>query len=79
MLDLIQHCGLAADRIQATWVGHASVLVQMGGLCFLTDPVFAQRCSPFSFMGPKYVSQVTSIICQGTVDAGTLEAMRTAS
>ena len=53
----------AADRIQATWIGHASILLQMGGLCFLTDPVFAQRCSPLSFAGPKYVSQVISRLC----------------
>jgi len=41
------------DQIQATWIGHATVLVQMEGLNVLTDPVFADRCSPFSFMGPK--------------------------
>ena len=41
------------DQIQATWIGHATVLVQMEGLNVLTDPLFADRCSPFSFMGPK--------------------------
>jgi len=43
------------DAIQAFWIGHASVLVQIQGLTFLTDPVFAQRCSPLSFAGPKRV------------------------
>jgi N-acyl-phosphatidylethanolamine-hydrolysing phospholipase D len=43
------------DAIQATWIGHATVLVQIQGLNFLTDPVFAQRCSPLSFAGPKRV------------------------
>lgn len=41
------------DAVKATWVGHASLLVHMGGLTFLTDPVFSDRCSPFTFMGPK--------------------------
>lgn len=37
----------------ATWIGHATVLVQSGGLNILTDPVFSERASPFSFLGPK--------------------------
>jgi L-ascorbate metabolism protein UlaG (beta-lactamase superfamily) len=36
-----------------TWLGHASALVQMEGVTFLTDPVLAPRCSPLSFAGPK--------------------------
>jgi L-ascorbate metabolism protein UlaG (beta-lactamase superfamily) len=36
-----------------TWLGHASALVQMEGVTFLTDPVLALRCSPLSFAGPK--------------------------
>jgi N-acyl-phosphatidylethanolamine-hydrolysing phospholipase D len=36
-----------------TWIGHASALVQMGGLNVLTDPVFSERVSPFSFVGPR--------------------------
>jgi N-acyl-phosphatidylethanolamine-hydrolysing phospholipase D len=43
------------DAIQAFWIGHATVLVQIQGLNFLTDPVFAERCSPLSFAGPKRV------------------------
>eukprot|EP00741_Cyanophora_paradoxa_P018058 tig00021037_g17437.t1 len=41
------------DRIQVTWIGHASMLVQVNGVAFLTDPVLSQRCSPLSFAGPK--------------------------
>ncbi|MEO8924022.1 MAG: MBL fold metallo-hydrolase [Caldimonas sp.] len=37
----------------ATWIGHASVLLQMGGSNLLVDPVFSARASPFSFVGPK--------------------------
>jgi N-acyl-phosphatidylethanolamine-hydrolysing phospholipase D len=37
----------------ATWIGHITVLVQIGGLNILTDPVFSERCSPVQFAGPK--------------------------
>ena len=36
-----------------TWMGHASCYYQIDGVHFLTDPVWSQRASPFSFMGPK--------------------------
>jgi N-acyl-phosphatidylethanolamine-hydrolysing phospholipase D len=36
-----------------TWVGHATMLVQAGGLNVLTDPVFSLRASPVQFAGPK--------------------------
>jgi N-acyl-phosphatidylethanolamine-hydrolysing phospholipase D len=41
------------DLVQVTWIGHASCLVQMNGIAFLTDPVFAERASFVSFAGPK--------------------------
>jgi N-acyl-phosphatidylethanolamine-hydrolysing phospholipase D len=36
-----------------TWVGHATMLVQAGGLNVLTDPVFSERTSPVQFIGPQ--------------------------
>lgn len=36
-----------------TWIGHATALLQLAGLNVLTDPVFSERASPFSFIGPK--------------------------
>ena len=36
-----------------TWIGHATALVQAGGLQVLTDPVFSERVSPVSWAGPK--------------------------
>lgn len=36
-----------------TWVGHATVLAQLGGINMLTDPIFSQRASPVSFAGPQ--------------------------
>lgn len=37
----------------AWWLGHACVLLRVGDLHVLTDPVFSQRASPLSFAGPR--------------------------
>lgn len=39
--------------LQMTWLGHASLLVQVEGANILCDPIFSQRCSPFQWLGPK--------------------------
>lgn len=36
-----------------TWIGHATVLLQLNGLNVLIDPVFSERASPVTFLGPK--------------------------
>jgi L-ascorbate metabolism protein UlaG (beta-lactamase superfamily) len=38
-----------------TWIGHSTVLVQTAGLNILTDPIWSERASPFSFLGPRRV------------------------
>ncbi len=43
--------------LRVTTIGHASHLIQTGGLNILVDPVWSQRASPFSFMGPRRVRQ----------------------
>lgn len=43
----------AAMQPGVTWIGHATVLAQLGGLNVLTDPIFSERASPLSFVGPK--------------------------
>lgn len=40
-------------RLRVAWLGHASALLQMGGLNVLTDPVFSERASPLAIAGPK--------------------------
>lgn len=44
------------DDIQVTMLGHATLLLQVGGRNFLTDPVFVERASPVQFVGPKRVN-----------------------
>ncbi|HSP23660.1 MAG TPA: MBL fold metallo-hydrolase [Saliniramus sp.] len=39
--------------LRVALVGHATFLIQIGGLAILTDPVWSQRASPFPFAGPK--------------------------
>jgi hypothetical protein len=43
------------DQIRVTWINHASVLIEHQNLKILTDPVFSQRVSPFSWVGPQRV------------------------
>ena len=40
----------------ATWIGHATLLVQMGHLSFLTDPIWSSTASPISWLGPRRYS-----------------------
>jgi N-acyl-phosphatidylethanolamine-hydrolysing phospholipase D len=53
-LGLIQSNAKAGAAMvpTVTWIGHATVLVQLGGLNVLTDPMFSNRASPLSFLGP---------------------------
>lgn len=44
------------DGLRVTMVGHATLLIQIGGLNMLTDPVWSDRASPFAFAGPKRVT-----------------------
>ncbi len=37
----------------ATWVGHATVLLQLGALNVLTDPMWSDRASPSQWFGPR--------------------------
>lgn len=39
-------------EIAVTWIGHATVLLQLNGVNVLTDPQFSDRASPVSFAGP---------------------------
>ncbi|KAI1610465.1 beta-lactamase superfamily domain-containing protein [Exophiala viscosa] len=61
----------ASTALRATWLGHACYYVEFpSGLRVLFDPVFTDRCSPFSWLGPK---RYTEMPCQikdiPTIDA----------
>ena len=43
------------SELTATWVGHSTVLLQLGAINVLTDPVFSQRAFPVQWMGPRRV------------------------
>jgi L-ascorbate metabolism protein UlaG (beta-lactamase superfamily) len=43
------------ERIAASFIGHASFLIQLGGRCVLLDPVWSRRASPLAFAGPRRV------------------------
>jgi N-acyl-phosphatidylethanolamine-hydrolysing phospholipase D len=54
------HPSTSASKLKATWLGHACYLLEFPaekeggkGVTVLLDPVFSQRCSPFTFMGPS--------------------------
>lgn len=54
-LSFLHHNARAGTAMQPaiTWIGHASVLVQVAGLNLLLDPIFSDRASPLSWIGPK--------------------------
>jgi L-ascorbate metabolism protein UlaG (beta-lactamase superfamily) len=39
--------------LRATWLGHSTVLVEIGGRRLLVDPVWGRRASPSQLAGPK--------------------------
>ena len=39
--------------LRITWLGHSIALIELGGVRFLTDPVWAARVSPYAWVGPE--------------------------
>jgi len=42
-----------SSGLRVTWLGHSTVLLELGGRRVLTDPVFGLRASPLGFLGPR--------------------------
>ena len=42
-----------ATGLRITWLGHSTILVEIDGHRFLTDPVWGPRSSPLSWLGPR--------------------------
>lgn len=43
------------ENLRVSFINHATVLIQVAGLNFLTDPIWSERCSPLTWIGPKRV------------------------
>ena len=43
----------APEALRVSWIGHSTMLVEVEGKRFLTDPIFSRRASPFEYLGPK--------------------------
>jgi N-acyl-phosphatidylethanolamine-hydrolysing phospholipase D len=41
------------EQASVTWVGHSTLLVQMQGINFLTDPIWSKIASPIPPLGPR--------------------------
>jgi L-ascorbate metabolism protein UlaG (beta-lactamase superfamily) len=39
--------------LRVTWFGHSSILIEIDGKRVLTDPMWSERASPISWLGPK--------------------------
>ena len=44
---------VSGEELRVTYINHATLLIQHRGLNILTDPLWCERTSPFSFVGPK--------------------------
>ncbi len=44
------------DKNTVTWIGHATLLLQVAGYNILTDPHFSKRASPVQWAGPERVA-----------------------
>ena len=43
----------AETGLRATWLGHSTVLLELGAVRVLTDPVWSERISPFGIAAPR--------------------------
>ena len=43
-------------ELRVTMIGHATLLIQIGDINLLTDPVWSNRASPLAFAGPRRVT-----------------------
>ena len=48
-----KNINLTEDDNYTIWIGHSTFLIKTDGVTILTDPIFSDRASPFSSIGPK--------------------------
>ena len=64
---------LEGSNPTVTWIGHATMLVRMGGMAFLTDPMFSEYASPVPMLGPGRLQAPGATIDElGRIDFVTL-------
>lgn len=47
---------VAGSSLRISFVGHSTVLIQTQNMNILTDPIWSERASPFSWFGPRRVA-----------------------
>lgn len=52
------------SNFSITWLGHSSLFMQMHGKNILVDPVFSERISPVTWIGPKKFSNPSITIAE---------------
>ena len=52
-IPVVQQRPQTHSAMRATWLGWATVLVEIDGHRVLTDPIWSDRCSPSTLVGPK--------------------------
>ncbi len=86
----LEFLGRNPDQISVTWIGHATLLVQVGGLNILTDPHFSRRAFPVQWAGPQRRVPLPATLAElppidvvaishshyDHLDRGTIEALR---
>jgi len=55
---------VSSSGLRITWLGHSTLLLESDGVRVLTDPVFGERASPFSFAGGKRFHPVPATIAE---------------
>lgn len=55
---------LNRQQTSYTWLGHASGLLQLGGLNILIDPIFSERVSPVQWLGPRRLTPLPATLAQ---------------
>lgn len=59
----------APSELSATWVGHSTVLIQLGPANILVDPIWSDRASPVSFAGPRrFVPPAVELVALPPID-----------
>jgi L-ascorbate metabolism protein UlaG (beta-lactamase superfamily) len=53
LVDSQTFVALPATGLRVTWFGHSSMLLEIDGHRILIDPVWSERASPFSWIGPR--------------------------